>query len=81
MAQASQCPSDAWGGQTGDHYTLVGQASVTITGEAAYDAGFVSIKGTVSYTYNQGTYTNSDTGQTVQVNCSTGQVIPSLSLG
>jgi hypothetical protein len=79
-AQASQCPKNAIGGQTGRSYTLRSQSLVTETrtvqlslGGAACGVGG-SAGGTIAEQYNVGYY-EAENGDTARVDCRTGQII------
>ncbi len=79
VAGPTECTEWARGGQTGDLYHLQSQFSRTVTTSTSLDIGIcgASVEGSVSTsdTFNVGIYENQETHESVQVNCSTGEVI------
>lgn len=79
VAGPTECTEWARGGQTGDLYRLQSQFTRTVTTTRSLDIGVcgASVGGTVSTadTFNVGNYVNQVTNESVQVNCSTGEVI------
>ncbi|HEX9728485.1 MAG TPA: hypothetical protein VGA37_08280 [Gemmatimonadales bacterium] len=85
FADPTSCSENAIGGQTGNEYELVGESLVTVTTTTTIRRGISLIWGlitlsgyeeettTTSVTYYEGTYSDGN-GNTVTVNCSTGQV-------
>lgn len=79
VAGPTECTEWARGGQTGDLYHLEGQFSRTVTTSRSLDVGVcgAGVGGSASTadTFNVGIYVNQETHRTVNVNCSTGEVI------
>jgi hypothetical protein len=80
LAQASGCPENATGGQTGQPYRLRSQSLVTETRTVQVSTGSPCLVGgsatvETQEQYNVGYYQNLVTDALVKVDCRTGQVI------
>ncbi len=81
LADPSDCPADAVGGQTGQPYQLQSQSLVTETTSGTLGAGGgscginASVTGTTSEQFHVGYYQNQVTQEVVKVDCRTGRVI------
>lgn len=77
--QASDCPDNAVGGQSGQNYRLVGQSLVTVTSTVQLNTGLPcaiggSAGGTIQEQYNVGFYQNA-AGDIARVDCRTGRIL------